>query len=93
MTASEKKEASRVYNLEQQQRYNERQIRKYKRLSDASVDPENRDRYYKSSPNGKRHRESSSKQTVMYQNTDMRTRQFMIEVLLIMPILARLLKI
>jgi hypothetical protein len=47
MTDEEKKEASRVYNLEQQQRYNERQIRKYKRLSDGSVDPENRDRYYK----------------------------------------------
>lgn len=47
MTEAEKKEASRVYNLEQQQRYNERQIRKYKRLSDGSVDPENRDRYYK----------------------------------------------
>ena len=47
MTEEEKKEAARVYNLEQQQRYNERQIRKYKRLSDGSVDPENRDRYYK----------------------------------------------
>jgi hypothetical protein len=47
MTEAEKKEAARVYNLEQQQRYNERQIRKYKRLSDGSVDPENRDRYYK----------------------------------------------
>ena len=47
MTEAEKKEATRVYNLEQQQRYNERQIRKYKRLSDGSVDPENRDRYYK----------------------------------------------
>ena len=47
MTAAEKKEASRVYNLEQQQRYNERQIRKYKRLSDGSVDPENQLRYQK----------------------------------------------
>ena len=46
MTEAEKKEAARVYNLEQQQRYNERQIRKYKRLSDGSVDPENRERYY-----------------------------------------------
>ncbi len=45
MTAAEKKEATRVYNLEQQQRYNERQIRKYKRLSDGSVDPENQLRY------------------------------------------------
>lgn len=47
MTAAEKKEATRVYNLEQQQRYNERQIRKYKRLSDGSVDPENQLRYQK----------------------------------------------
>lgn len=47
MTEEQKKEAARVYNLEQQQRYNERQIRKYKRLSDGSVDPENRGRYYK----------------------------------------------
>ena len=47
MTAAQKKEAERVYNLEQQQRYNERQIRKYKRLSDGSVDPENQLRYQK----------------------------------------------
>lgn len=47
MTEAEKKEASRVYNLEQQQRYNERQIRKYKRLSDGSVDPENQEKYQK----------------------------------------------
>ena len=47
MTEAEKKEAARVYNLEQQQRYNERQIRKYKRLSDGSVDPENQLRYQK----------------------------------------------
>lgn len=47
MTEEQKKEASRVYNLEQQQRYNERQIRKYKRLSDGSVDPENITAYKK----------------------------------------------
>lgn len=47
MTDAEKKEAARVYNLEQQQRYNERQIRKYKRLADGSVDPENQLRYQK----------------------------------------------
>lgn len=47
MTEAEKKEAARVYDLEQQQRYNERQIRKYKRLSDGSVDPENQERYQK----------------------------------------------
>lgn len=45
MTAAEKKEAARVYDLEQQQRYNERQIRKYKRLSAGSVDAENQMRY------------------------------------------------
>lgn len=45
MTAAEKKEASRVYNLEQEQRYNERQIRKYKRLSTGSVDAENQMKY------------------------------------------------
>ena len=47
MTEEEKQEASRVYNLEQHQRYNERQIRKYKRLSTGSVDPENQARYQK----------------------------------------------
>lgn len=47
MTAEEKKEAARVYDLEQQQRYNERQIRKYKRLSEGSVDPENKGAYQK----------------------------------------------
>ena len=45
MTEAEKKEAARVYDLEQQQRYNERQIRKYKRLSAGSVDPENVKKY------------------------------------------------
>lgn len=45
MTKEEEAEASRVYNLEQQQRYNERQIRKYKRLSSGSVDPENQLKY------------------------------------------------
>lgn len=45
MTAAEKKEAARVYDLEQQQRYNERQIRKYKRLSAGSVDAENQMKY------------------------------------------------
>ena len=45
MTKEEEAEASRVYNLEQEQRYNERQIRKYKRLAGGSVDPENQTRY------------------------------------------------
>lgn len=34
-------EANRVYRLEQRQRYNERQIRKYKRLVAGSIDDEN----------------------------------------------------
>lgn len=45
MTEAQKKEAARVYDLEQKQRYNERQIRKYKRLSAGSVDPENQAKY------------------------------------------------
>lgn len=45
MTEDEKKEAARVYNLEQRQRYNERQIRKYKRLYQGSLDPENKTKY------------------------------------------------
>lgn len=45
MTVAEKQEAVRVYNLEQEQRYNERKIRKYKRLAAGSVDPENQAKY------------------------------------------------
>lgn len=45
MTKEEVDEANRVYKLEQKQRYNERQIRKYKRLADGSADPENIERY------------------------------------------------
>lgn len=45
MTNAEKREAERVYNLEQRQRYNERQIRKYKRLSTGSIDPDNQAKY------------------------------------------------
>lgn len=47
MTEAEKKEAARVYNLEQRQRYNERQIRRYKRLYSGSVDAENKTKYFK----------------------------------------------
>lgn len=39
MTATEQKEATRIYELEQKQRYNERQIRKWKRLEQNSLDP------------------------------------------------------
>ena len=45
MTKKEIDEANRVYALEQRQRYNERQIRKYKRLVTGSVDPENAVKY------------------------------------------------
>ena len=41
MTKDQVDEANRVYALEQRQRYNERQIRKYKRLAQGSVDPDN----------------------------------------------------
>ena len=41
LTDVEKAEAERVYYLQQQQRYNERQIRKYKRLESGSVSPDN----------------------------------------------------
>lgn len=45
MTKEEIDEANRVYALEQRQRYNERQIRKYKRLAMGSTDPENIEKY------------------------------------------------
>lgn len=41
MTKAEQAEAQRIYDLEQQQRYNERQIRKYKRLEAEQLDPDN----------------------------------------------------
>lgn len=40
MTKEQVAKANRVYQLEQEQRYNERQIRKYKRLALGTVDPE-----------------------------------------------------
>ena len=43
MTAAEQAEATRIYDLEQHQRYNERQIRKWKRLEQNSLDPANRE--------------------------------------------------
>lgn len=45
MTKEQIAEANRVYALEQKQRYNERQIRKYKRLVKGSVDPANIEKY------------------------------------------------
>lgn len=41
MTKAEQDEASRIYELEQRQRYNERQIRRWKRLEQNSLDDEN----------------------------------------------------
>lgn len=45
MTAEEKAEASRVYELQQKQRYCERNVRKYKRLAEYSLDPDNKAKY------------------------------------------------
>lgn len=45
MTKAEEAEAVRRYELQQQQRYNERQIRKYKRLENGSITEENRLKY------------------------------------------------
>ena len=45
MTEEEREKASRVYELQQEQRYNERNIRKYKRLSELSVDDSTKDYY------------------------------------------------
>lgn len=47
MTKDEEKEAVRRYNLQQEQRYNERQIRKYKRLEEGSITDENKTKYGK----------------------------------------------
>ena len=44
-TAEEIKLQTEQYDLEQKQRYNERQIRKYKRLADGSLDPETQKKY------------------------------------------------
>ena len=46
-TAERKKEQAEKYRLQQEQRYNERQIRKYKRLANFSPDPESREKYSK----------------------------------------------
>lgn len=45
VTRAQVDEANRVYALEQKQRYKERLIRKYKRLAEGSVDPENKAKY------------------------------------------------
>lgn len=44
-SAAEKKRAAEIYDLEQRQRYNERQIRKYKRLAKYTADPEQKQKY------------------------------------------------
>ena len=45
MTPAEEAEAIRRYELQQEQRYNERQIRKYKRLEAGSISEENVAKY------------------------------------------------
>lgn len=45
LTQEQANEASRVYELQQKQRYNERQIRRFKRLSEGSLDPDNVAKY------------------------------------------------
>ncbi len=45
LTAAEEQKAAEVYDLEQRQRYNERQIRKYKRLSEWTNDPQEKQKY------------------------------------------------
>ena len=45
LSPAEKIKAKRVYALQQQQRYNERMIRKYKRLEQGCTAPENIERY------------------------------------------------
>ena len=44
-TREERAEASRVYNLQQRQRYCERNVKKYKRLAEYSLDPDNKSKY------------------------------------------------
>lgn len=44
-TEEEKQEANRVYQLEQHQRYLERNVRKYDRLYKGAVDPTNKEQY------------------------------------------------
>lgn len=45
LTKAEEQKAAEVYDLEQRQRYNERQIRKYKRLSEWTNDPQDKQKY------------------------------------------------
>lgn len=45
MTEEQKRKAEENYRLEQRQRYNERQIRKYKRLTAGTLDAEQREKY------------------------------------------------
>lgn len=45
VTKKEQIQSINNYNIQQKQRYNERQIRKYKRLSDYSIDDSNKNKY------------------------------------------------
>lgn len=46
MTQTDVNKAANVYRLEQQQKYNERMVRRYKMLSEGSLDTENQVRYH-----------------------------------------------
>ena len=45
LTSAQEKRAAEIYDLEQRQRYNERQIRKYRRLAENTLDPEQKQKY------------------------------------------------
>ena len=45
LTKAEEQKAAEAYDLEQRQRYHERQIRKYKRLSEWTNDPQEKQKY------------------------------------------------
>lgn len=45
LTSAQEKRAAEIYDLEQRQRYNERQIRKFRRLSENTLDPEQKQKY------------------------------------------------
>ena len=70
-TEADLKEAKRIYELEQHQRYLERNIRKYDRLYKGAVDPANQEKY-------KRHREQWRHEIKRFlkENTELRRDPF-----------------
>lgn len=71
LTEAEINEANRVYALEQKQRYNERNIRKYKRLANGSLDEENQARY-----NGRVRAWQQAQRDFISQNDDVLRRKY-----------------